>query len=225
MHGFLVMRDLQGKPLADGEMTQVARGDRVTDDLIFRFKDGSVYEDKTIFSQRRQFRLLSDHVVQRGPSFKHPMETSVDTSSGQVSVRYKDDDGKEKVLNQRVQLPPDVSNGLLFTLVKDLKPTAPRTTVSMVAATPKPRVVKLLIVPQGQEPFSVGKLQHKATHYIVKVQIGGVAGLLAHLLGKQPPDTHVWVLGGEAPAFVKSEGPLYEGGPIWRIQLAGAGQF
>src|SRR5205814_5629139 len=166
MHGFLVMRDLQGKPLADGEMTQVARGDRVTDDLIFRFKDGSVYEDKTIFSQRRQFRLLSDHVVQRGPSFKHPMETSVDTSSGQVSVRYKDDDGKEKVLNQRVQLPPDVSNGLLFTLVKDLKPTAPRTTVSMVAATPKPRVVKLLIVPQGQEPFSVGKLQHKATHYI-----------------------------------------------------------
>ena len=44
-------------------------------------------------------------------------------------------------------------------------------------------------------------------------------------MGKQPPDTHVWVLGGEAPAFVKSEGPLYAGGPIWRIQLASAGLF
>ena len=225
MHGFLVLQNLQGKTLADGEMTQVARGDRVTDNLIFRFQDGSVYEDKTTFSQHRKFRLLSDHVVQRGPSFKHPMETSIDASSGQVTVRYKDDDGKEKVLSQRVELPPDVSNGLLFTLVKDVQPNVPRTTVSMVAATPKPRLIKLLIVPQGQEPLSIGKLQHKATHYIVRAEIGGVAGLLAHLLGKQPPDTHVWVLGGEAPAFVKSEGPLYQGGPIWRIQLAAAGQF
>jgi hypothetical protein len=225
MHGFLVLRNLQGVTLADGEMAQVAQGDRVTDNLIFRFKDGSVYEDKTTFSQHRKFRLLSDHVVQRGPSFKHPMETSIDASSGQVTVRYKDDDGKEKVLSQRVELPPDVSNGLLFTLVKDVQPNVPRTTVSMVAATPKPRLIKLLIVPQGQEPLSIGKLQHKATHYIVRAEIGGVAGLLAHLLGKQPPDTHVWVLGGDAPTFVKSEGPLYQGGPIWRIQLAAAGQF
>jgi len=45
-------------------------------------------------------------------------------------------------------------------------------------------------------------------------------GLVAPLVGKQPADTHVWILGGEAPAFVKSEGPLYVGGPIWRIELA-----
>ena len=52
-----------------------------------------------------------------------------------------------------------------------------------------------------------------------KVEIGGVAGLLAPLAGKQPQDTHVWILGGDAPAFVKLEGPLYLGGPIWRIEL------
>jgi hypothetical protein len=62
-------------------------------------------------------------------------------------------------------------------------------------------------------------------HYVVKVEIGGVTGFLARLMGKQPPDMHVWVLGGEAPAVVKLEGPLYAGGPIWRIQLAGAGLF
>jgi len=27
-----------------------------------------------------------------------------------------------------------------------------------------------------------------------------------------------WILEGEAPAFLKFEGPLYEGGPIWRIE-------
>src|SRR5437667_3860758 len=68
MHGFLALRTLDGRRLADGEMTQIAEGDRVTSRLIFRFKDGSVYDDTTIFSQQGAFRVLSDHLVQRGPS-------------------------------------------------------------------------------------------------------------------------------------------------------------
>jgi hypothetical protein len=89
----------------------------------------------------------------------------------------------------------------------------------MVAATPKPRLVKLAITSEGEETFRIGNSSRKATRYAVKVEIGGVVGLLAPLLRKQPEDTHVWILRGEAPAFVKSEGPLYLGGPIWRIEL------
>jgi hypothetical protein len=225
MHGFLVLRTLEGKTIADGQVTQDAQGDRVTDHLIFHFKDGSVYEDRSIFSQRGTFRLLSDHLIQKGPSFKYPLDATIDASTGQVTVRYREDAAKEKVLTQRLELPPDVANGLLFTLLKDIKPTVPQTTVSMVATTPKPQIVKLAIRPQGEEPFSIGSFRHKAMHYVVKVEIGGVVGWLAHLMGKVPPDTHVWVLGGEAPTFVKSEGPLYAGGPVWRIQLASAGVF
>ena len=225
MHGFLVLRTLEGKAIADGQMTQDAQGDRVTTHLIFRFKDGSIYEETTSYSQRGTFRLLSDHLIQKGPSFKQPVDTLIDASTGQVKVRYSENDGKEKVVAQRLELPPDVANGLLFTLMKDIKPSVPQTTVSMVATTPKPRLVKLAILPHGEEPFTIGSFRHKAMHYVVKVEIGGVAGFLARLMGKQPPDTHVWVLGGEAPAFVKSEGPLYAGGPIWRIQLASAGLF
>jgi hypothetical protein len=225
IHGFLVVRTLEGKALADGQMTQDARGDRVTSHVIFRFKDGSIYEETTIFSQRGTFRLLSDHFIQRGPSFKQPMDTLIDASTGQVKVRYTDARGKEKVITQRMKLPPDVANGLLFTLIKDVNPRAPRTTVSWVATTPKPRLVKLAILPRGEEPFTIGRFHHKAMHYVVKVEIGGVTGFLARLMGKQPADTHVWVLGGGAPAFVKAEGPFYVGGPIWRIQLASAGIF
>jgi len=57
----------------------------------------------------------------------------------------------------------------------------------------------------------------------VKVELGGVAGVVAPLIGKQPQDTHVWILGGKAPAFVKMEGPLYQGAPIWRIELTKPG--
>jgi hypothetical protein len=223
-HGFLILQTLEGKTIADGQMTQVAQGDRVKQHLIFRFKDGSTLEETTIFSQRGQFRLLSDHLVQRGPSFKIPMETSINASTGEVTVRYTDN-GKNQVLTEQLELPSDISNGMIFTLMKNIQPNVPRTTVSMLVTTPKPRVVKLAIVPEGNEPFSIGNFQHKAMRYVLKIEIGGVSGLLAHLLGKQPPDTHVWVLGGEAPAFVKSEGPFYAGGPIWRIQLASAGIF
>ncbi len=224
MHGFLVLRTLEGKAIADGQMTQDAQGDRVKTHLIFRFKDGSLYEDTAVYSQRGTFRLFSDHLIQKGPSFKQPVDTFIDASTGQVKVHYNEQ-GKEKIVAQRLDLPPDVANGLLFTLVKDIKPNVPQTTVSIVAATPKPRLVKLAILPQGEEPFTIGSFRHKAMHYVVKAEIGGVTGFLARLMGKQPADTHVWVLGGEAPAFVKLEGPLYVGGPIWRIQLASAGLF
>src|SRR5438270_12656454 len=181
MHGFLALRTLDGKRLADGEMIQIPEGDRITSRLIFRFKDGSVYDDTTIFSQRGAFRVLSDHLVQRGPSFKQPMETSIDAASGQIMVRYKDQDGKEKVLKERRDLPPDVANGLLFTLVKHIQPDVPQTTVSMVATTPKPRVVKFEILPEGKKAIASGNTKHETVRYVVKAKIGAVAGFVARL--------------------------------------------
>ena len=147
------------------------------------------------------------------------MDISIDGATHKVTVRYTDDDGKEKVLSERLQLPPDVANGLILTLVKNIVPDEPHTTVSMVAATPKPRLVTVVISPQGEEPFSIGGSKRKAIHYVLKIEIGGMAGLVAPLLGKLPPDVHVWILGGDAPAFVKLEGPLSLGGAIWRIEL------
>ena len=219
VHGFLVLRTLEDNALADGEVTQVARGDRVTSHLVFRFKDGSVHEETVVFSQRNSFRVISDHLLQKGPAFKRPMDVSIEGLTGQITVRYTDDDGKEKTESERLKLPPDIANGMTLTLLKNIRPNVPQTTVSMVAATPKPRLVKLLISPEGEDSFSVGGSSHKATRYVIKVEIGGIAGLAAPLVGKQPQDTHVWILGGDAPVFVKLEGPLYQGGPTWRIEL------
>jgi hypothetical protein len=94
VHGFLALRALEGQKLADGEITQIAKGERVTAELIFRFRDGSIYRDETVFTQKGDFRLLSEHLVEKGPSFRQPIETLIDASSGQVTVRYTDH-GKE----------------------------------------------------------------------------------------------------------------------------------
>ena len=157
-------------------------------------------------------------LIQKGPSFPQPLDMTVARANGRVTVRYTDD-GEQKVVDERLELPPDLANGLILTLLKNFGPSPPPTRVSMVAATPKPRLVRLAVTSVGEEPFSLGGSTRQATHYVVKVEIGGVTGLLAPLLGRQPPDSHVWILGGDVPAFVKSEGPLYLGGPVWRIEL------
>ena len=218
VHGFLTLRALDGTALADGDLIQNARGDQVTSRLVFRFRDGSIHDETAVFSQRRHFQLISDHLIQKGPSFPQPLDMTVARATGRVTVRYMDE-SKQKVADDQMELPPDLANGSILTLLKNVVPGQLPIKVSMMAATPKPRLVRLVVTSAGEEPFTVGGSTRKATHYVVRVEIGGVPGLLAPLLGKQPPDSHVWILGGEAPAFVKSEGPMYLGGPLWRIEL------
>ena len=219
VHGFLVLRSLDGTALADGDLLQTSRGTRVTSRLVFHFNDGSLHDETAVFSERQQFRLLSDHLVQKGPSFPQPIDMTIDAIKGQVTVHYNDDHGQPKIESEHMNLPPDLANGLVLTLLKNARPDALPKSVGFVAATPKPRLVKLAVSTAGEESFTTGATARKAIHYVLKVDIGGISGIVAPLVGKQPPDSHVWILGGEAPAFVKSEQPLYNEGPVWRIEL------
>ena len=218
--GFLVMRDLDGHAIAYGTFKQVVKpGDPViADDVDFKFKDGSIYRESTQFTQRRIFRLVSDHEVQRGPSFKQQSESWIDMRSGKVTVRTLDA-GKAKQTVKQLQLPPDVANGLLSILIKNMDPSA-ETTVSMVATSGKPRVVKLVFTPSSEKTGKVGTLEFKAQHYVMKVKIEGVAGKVAPLVGKQPPDSNFWIVKSESPTFIEFEGPLTADGPVCRIELA-----
>lgn len=219
VHGFLVLRTQEGHRIATGDLIQVVRGDRVTSRLVFHFGDGSIDDETAVFSQRGNFQLITDHHLQKGPSYPHPMDVTIDVRRGQVTVRSTEKDGKEKVTTDQMDLPTDLSNGLLLSLIKNIRPDMPETKVSMVVATPKPRLVKLAISPHGEEPFSLAGSPRKAMHYRIKIELGGVTGVVAPLIGKAPPDIQIWILGGKAPSFVKEEGALYQGGPIWSIQL------
>lgn len=216
--GFLVLRDLEGEALAYGDSKQVVKPDGlVVDDLRFRFKDGSFYEEITKFTQRNKFQLISDQLEQKGPSFKQASESWIDVRTGAITVRTTEK-GKEKTTTKHLDLPDDVSNGLLFTLLKNMDPTA-ETTVSFVALSMKPRVVKWNIFPGPEKTIKVGLVTHKAQQYIVKTKIEGPVGVIAPLVGKQPPDIHAWLVKSEAPTFVEFEGPLSFDSPVWRIEV------
>ena len=204
-HGFLVLSTLDGKQIAVGDLLQIAHGSQVTSRLVYHFNDGSLQDETTVFSQRRSFSLITYHLVQKGPTFPHPTEVWIDAAKGQVTVRYTDDKGNEKNENEHMKLPPDLANGLVLTLLKNFHPEGALPQLSFVVATPKPRIVKLSISAQEKDAFTIAGSRREALHYVIKIEIGGVAGLLAPLLGKQPPDAHVWITAGEAPTFVKSE--------------------
>jgi hypothetical protein len=219
IHGFLVLRTQEGHAIAVGDLVQVIHGERVISRLLFRFKDGSIDDETAEFSQHGTFQLITDHHIQKGPSFPKPMDMSIDVRRGEVTVRSTGKDGKEEVTTDHLDMPSDLANGMVLSLMKNIKPETPETKVSMIVATPKPRLVKLVISPRGEEPFSLQGAPRKATNFILKIELGGITGLVAPLIGKEPPDIHVWIIGGTAPAFVKEEGPFYPEGPIWNIQL------
>src|SRR4029450_2902771 len=104
--GFPVLRSLAGEKLAQGELTQVARGDIVESRLVFRFKDGSLYDERVTFSQKDVFTLLRYHIVQQGPSFPESIEGRVDRRTGEYEVKYKSDaESPQATLGRRVDRP------------------------------------------------------------------------------------------------------------------------
>lgn len=219
IHGFIVLKDMNDAILASGDVTQLPAGKRVTTEMTLHFKDGSLYQETSVFSEQRVFRLVSYKQVMKGPAFKIQQTMTIDTATGNVNIQATDKDGKEKNTAKQMSLPEDLADGMVSMLLTDVNPKA-ETTLSMLSASPEPRLVKLKIAAAGEEPFSIGGSGFKATHYVIKVDLGAVTGTVAKAIGKQPPPTDIWVAAGIAPIFLKSEGQLFDDGPIWRIELA-----
>ena len=218
-HGFLTLQTLEGAPLADGDLIQTAKGDEVTSRMVLHFRDGSLQDETAVFRQRGRFHLVSDHLVQKGPAFPTALDVVIDVSRGAVTVRSTEAGGRERTSSEHLDLPEDLANGMVIVMLKNVA-AASSGSVSMLVASPKVRIVRLVLTRIGEDSFAIGASPRKAIRWNVRVELGGVAGVVAPLIGKQPPDTLVWITAGDAPTFLKSEGPLYPGGPPRRLELA-----
>jgi hypothetical protein len=84
-HGFVVLKTLEGTRIAIGDMTQIVHDNRVTSRLVFHFLDGSIDDDTTVFTQRGTFRLITDHHIQRGPSFPKASDVLINALTEQIT--------------------------------------------------------------------------------------------------------------------------------------------
>lgn len=218
VHGFLELRTADGAVLAPGDLTQVVRDQWIESRMVFHFPDSSVFEETVAFSQHRVFAMQTYHQVQRGPAFANDIDATLSRSGAYVVKSKSHRDGKEQRYTGSLVLPPDVYNGMIITIAKNLS-ASDTETVHIVAFTPRPRLIGLQFAPSGSERLLFGQHAETAVNFALKPRLGALLGLFARLVGKRPPDTHTWIVFEDAPAFVRYEGPMYSG-PVWRIDMA-----
>jgi hypothetical protein len=216
-HGFLELRTATGALLAPGDLLQVARDREVERRMVFHFPDASVFEEAVTFTQHGVFTMQNYHLVQSGPAFADDLEATL-SRSGQYVVKTKSHkDGREQQYTGKLDLPPDVYNGMAITIAMNL--TARDTqTAHIVAFTPKPRLIGLEIAPSGSQRVMLGQHAETAVHFKLKPKLGALLKVFATLLGKAPPDSDAWIVTDDLPAFVRFEGPIYSG-PVWRLNV------
>src|SRR5262245_5498093 len=220
VYGVLQLSSPAGDVLAQGELIQAVRGQEVESRLTFRFRDGSLHDERVTYSQQKVFGLMRYQLVQRGPAFPIAAQVEFDRS-GQYRARLREQRSeKDEVAEGRLEMPPDVYNGMPLVLLRNLRAGEPASG-HYLAFTPKPHVLKMDVRTEGEESFMVGPITRKAVRYLVKLDLGGILGLIAPLVGKDPPDIRYCIVAEPVPAFVRFEGPFYLNGPVWRIELAG----
>src|SRR5262245_49735591 len=96
----LTLSTLDGKHLANGELSRSSEGDEITKRMVFHFDDGSLYDETTVFTQGEQLRMLRNHVVRKGPSFPEQLEAWIDRAAGTVKVSYGAG-GKTKTMEEK----------------------------------------------------------------------------------------------------------------------------
>jgi hypothetical protein len=221
MRGFLVIRSATGTIIGHAEYYQLVAGDRITAHLTLKFRDGSLDDETTVYLQRKTFQFVSDHHIQRGPFFKNAMDMQLE-ANGDLTLKTTDKDGKEKVETNHIDLPPDISNGMVGNLMQNVSHDTAPFTVGMVLPSGKGRLAKLAISPDGTQPFTaVTGDRLTANIFRVKIELGGVAGVVAPIIGKQPSDVILWVAQGEVPLLVREQAQLSEGGPTISLELGG----
>ena len=220
-HEFMVARSATGKIIARVEFTETVQGDEVTMRLTYRFVDGSIDDETTTYRQQGTFRLVRNHHIQNGPFFAKPVDFAVEAATGIATSRTADKSGKVHVETEHIGLPDDLANGFVGTVLLNVSPNTKPFRVGILAPVFGGRLIRILISPEGEQPFQKTGQTLKATVFRIHPELGGILGVLAKLLNLQPKDVMVWVLEGEKPAVMRIVGQLGGSGPVLSSELEG----
>ena len=221
MHRFMVARSEAGKIIASVEFSQIVQGDEVTMRLTYHFVDGSIDDETTTYRQQGTFRLVRNHHIQEGPFFAKPVDFTVEAATGIATTRTADKNGKIHVESEHMDLPDDLANGFVGTLLLNVPHDAMPFRVGILAPVGGGRLIRILISPEGEQPFHTTGQTLKATVFRIHPELGGILGVIATLIGLQPKDVMVWVLEGEEPAVVRVVGQPGGYGPVLSSELEG----
>jgi hypothetical protein len=221
MHRFMVARSEDGKNIASGEFSQGVQGNEVTMRMTYRFVDGSIDDETTTYMQQSMFRLIQDRHAEKGPFFSRPIDFTVDAANGIATSRTTDKNGRIRVESKHINMPNDLANGMVGTLLLNVPSNTTPFRVGMLAPVGGGRLIHLLISSEGEQTVHLSGQTLPATVFRIHPELGGIVGMIARLIGLQPKDVMVWVLEGEEPAVAVIVGQLGGYGPVVSSDLVG----
>lgn len=221
-HASMVARSETGTIIARAEFIETVQGDEVTMRLTYHFLDGSIDDETTTYTQQGTFRLVRNHHIQSGPFFDPPVDFTVEAATGTATSSTADQDGRMQVESTHIGLPNDLANGFVGTLLLNVPPNTAPFRVGILVPVFGGRLIRILISPEGEQPFQKSGQTLKATVFRIHAELGGILGMLAKLVGRQPKDVMVWVLEGEKPVVIRVVGQMGGYGPVVSSELVGA---
>ena len=207
-HGFPVLRDHQGRKLAEGEFAQIPTGDRLQVKLTYDFGDGHRIEENTVLRQRPTLAQESwswqetrgDRTVRR---------FSADFATGNV-VAEKIDGDETKHWTKTLKIEPGRTfAGFAFTLaIESLREPLARgekIVLHAIGFTPRPRLVAVEISGRGLDRVPMSGREIEGDEFVVHPKIPAIAKPFI-----SAPDTRIWLIHSAPGGFLRSEGPLAE---------------
>lgn len=217
LHAFPVLRDLQGRRLADGEFTQWLDSERLwirnTYDFggDHRIEEVAVFDRATIAQEQWSWREFVAGAVVR--------EYAVDLRTGEARAR-KNEGGEEKQWHERLEVEPGRTfAGIGFTTAirrfRDRLVRGETLELRAVGFTAKPRLVTVRISHRGVEQMLMSGRRVRGDCFLIAPKIPAIARLLI-----AASDTRIWLTHPAPAGFLRWEGALVEPGDrIVRVDL------
>ena len=149
----MVARSETGEIVARVEFAQDVHGSEVTMRLTYRFVDGSIDDETTTYTQRGTFRLVRNHHIQQGPFFAKPIDFAVEAATGTATSRVTDKNGKTQIQSEHIDLPDDLANGFVGTLLLNVSPHTAPFRAGILAPVFGGRLIRILISLEGEQMF------------------------------------------------------------------------
>jgi hypothetical protein len=149
------------------------------------------------------------------------MDVVVDRDTSTYEVRAKArENGAEKVLTGKIDLPNDAYNGMIVTTLSEPAERCQRNR-ERLGLRAEPTAIALELAFVGEQVIRVGDQSRKAWQYAFKPDIGPVKKLLGDHAGQVAGRFPLRLLcpGRRGAEFVRFEGPLQFMGPILSIEL------
>jgi hypothetical protein len=201
LHGFPSMSDSSGAVIADGELVQERRGDKLFVRGRWVFSDGRVAEETAAFTLSPE--LAQDRFAWVETDAKGELRRfEVDFASGSAHSAVREKDKVERE-DEELELPRGgafAGYGVALAASQLELGEGAVAKVTFVAFTPKPRTVTLEIRNDGSSPIEAAGRSLPCVRYTLHPEIPFPISVFA-----KAPDSYLWFTRGEPRALLRAE--------------------